>query len=80
MICYVLCHARVREKRRDRSSKCSQWPELTLFRVSHIGAIAQRMKSLSTAFSGCKQGIGSKVEQLGHEPVHIWDADACGWG
>lgn len=35
---------------------------------------AQVMDHFLPLFPGHEQGAGSKAEQPGHEPVHIWDA------
>lgn len=41
---------------------------------------AQGFALSSTVFPGHKHGIGLEMEQVGHEPVSIWNADATGGG
>ena len=43
-----------------------------------MGAGSQGFGPSSTAFLGHKQGAGWEVEQLGHEPVPVWDAGTLG--
>lgn len=66
-----------REDHSPRGCKSWSWTDLkprarSLFWVSHVGAGAKGLEPPSTAFSGCKQGVGSEVNQLGH--MSTWEA------
>lgn len=46
----------------------------SIFWVSCMGAVTQVLKPFFDAFQGYKQGAALKLEQLGHNPVSIWDS------
>lgn len=51
-----------------------QWINLSY----HDGAGAQGLGPSSIAFPGHLQGVESQLEQLRHESVPLWDANATG--
>lgn len=58
--------------------KLSQGQELPFYLL--LGAGAQRLGPFSTVFLDLKQGAGSEAEQLGRNPIPMWDANIAGRG
>lgn len=61
------------------------WADLSqeygaFFWVFYMGAGNQELGPFSADFPVHKQGDEREMKQVGHEPVHIWDAGTTGEG